>query len=141
MKGPFLITRAAIQELVKHYPEANLKPLESYASVINISSISAKSAFPGNQCIYAATKSGLDAMSTILAFELAEYRIRVNSIAPGPIRSPMNAANPQSKLHAEMTYLKRLGESSEIAECCVFLASDKSSYMTGSVVDCNGGWR
>ncbi len=140
LKGPFLITRAAIKELVKHFPGAKLKPLESYASVINISSISAKSGFPGNQCVYAATKSGLDAMSTILGFELAEYQIRVNSVAPGPIRSPMNTANPQSKLHADMTYMKRLGEASEIAECCLFLASDRSSYITGYCLDCGGGW-
>lgn len=140
LKGSFNITRTGTRELVKRFNEANLKPLESYASIINISSISAKSAFPGNQCIYAATKAGLDAMSKVLAYELAEYKIRVNSVSPGPIRTPMNLVNPSSHLRTQMVFMKRMGEASEIAECCIFIASDKSSYITGSILDCDGGW-
>ena len=142
LKGPFLIARRAVQELVKRYPMAKLEPLESYASIINISSISGKSAFPGNPFIYAATKAGLDSMSKVLACELAEYKIRVNSVAPGPIRTPMNDPSKRScaKDHAEMTYMKRFGESSEVAELCVFLASEKSSYITGSSIDVTGGF-
>ncbi len=141
LKGPFLVTHTAVQELIKIYPNKTLGPLDTYASIINISSIAGKKGFPYNQAIYAATKGGLDSLTKQTAFELAEYKIRVNSVAPGPIRTEMNANLPReiSDIHTGITYFNRLGEVTEVAEACVFLASDKSSYTTGSILEVNGG--
>lgn len=142
LKGTFLVTHGAVKQLIEMHPRANLGPLDTYASVINITSIAGRKGFPYNQCIYAATKGGIDSMTKQSAFDLAQYRIRVNSVAPGPIKTAMNERMPRevSDIHAAMTYFNRLGETSEVAQACVFLASDKSSLITGHVLDVNGGY-
>lgn len=141
LKGTFLITRAAAQELVKNYSEENFKALSTYASIINISSIASKSSFFDNQCVYAATKGGMNSMTKVIADELAKYKIRCNSVLPGAIRTPMNDLDvrPAAKVHCEMSYMKRFGETSEVADLCIFLASDMSSFITGALIECTGG--
>jgi NAD(P)-dependent dehydrogenase (short-subunit alcohol dehydrogenase family) len=142
LKGPFLVTRAAAQELIKNYDESKFKPTDTYASIINIGSVSGKSAYEENPCVYSASKGGIHSMTKVVAYELAKFKIRCNAVLPGPIKTPMNdpAIRPNLKMHADMTYLKRLGESSEVAELCSFLASDSSSYITGGLLECSGGF-
>ncbi|BBZ43036.1 3-oxoacyl-ACP reductase FabG [Mycobacterium parmense] len=109
-------------------------------SIINMSSVSGKVGMIG-QTNYSAAKAGIVGMSKAAAKELAYLGVRVNVIAPGLIRSAMTEAMPQhiwDQKEAEVP-LGRAGEPSEVAGVAVFLASDLSSYMTGTVMEVTGG--
>jgi 3alpha(or 20beta)-hydroxysteroid dehydrogenase len=90
---------------------------------------------------YAATKYAVTGMTAAAALELARYQIRVNSIHPGVIDTPMVAAiTPEmSASMIRSTPLRRLGTPEEIANVALFLASDESSYMTGAHLAVDGG--
>ncbi|MDH4145642.1 MAG: glucose 1-dehydrogenase [Acidimicrobiia bacterium] len=90
---------------------------------------------------YAATKYAVTGMTAAAALELARYGIRVNSIHPGVIDTPMVASNTPEMTAGmiRQTPLRRLGEADEIARVALFLASDESSYMTGAHVPVDGG--
>lgn len=96
---------------------------------------------------YCASKGGLINMTRAIAIDCAPYDIRVNSLAPGPISTPMTTywldrAEDPVALETEQTepvLLKRLGTAEEIARVALFLVSDDSSYMTGSLVVADGG--
>lgn len=83
-------------------------------------------------------------MSEAMAIELATYNIRVNVVSPGVIDTPMIDPVRQDKVSMEgilgRVPLHRVGKPEEVANAVVFLASDDSSYMTGSVVVVDGGW-
>ena len=91
---------------------------------------------------YGTSKAGLIGLTRSLAKTLAPYKIRVNAIAPGTIRTPMAAdVNPvQMERQMYSVAMERVGEPKEIATVVRFLASDESSYMTGAVVDVASGW-
>lgn len=109
-------------------------------SIINISSMSGKVGNPG-QTNYSAAKAGIVGMTKAAAKELAHHGIRVNSIQPGLIRTPMTEAMaPEAYAATEATIpMRRAGEPEEIAGVVAFLASDLSSYMTGAVLEVSGG--
>jgi NAD(P)-dependent dehydrogenase (short-subunit alcohol dehydrogenase family) len=96
---------------------------------------------------YCAAKGGVINMTRALANDCAPYKIRVNCVAPGPIRTPMliehfgKALDPSAEESrtARATLLGRLGQPEEIAKAALFLASDDSSYMTGSIQVVDGG--
>jgi 3alpha(or 20beta)-hydroxysteroid dehydrogenase len=90
---------------------------------------------------YAATKYAVTGMTAAAALELARYGIRVNSIHPGVIDTPMVAgATPDAmKSMVKATPMRRMGQPEEIARVALFLASDESSYMTGAHVPVDGG--
>jgi NAD(P)-dependent dehydrogenase (short-subunit alcohol dehydrogenase family) len=96
---------------------------------------------------YCASKGGLINMTRAIAIDCSQYGIRVNCLAPGPILTPMlrgwfdEAENPKELEEAQTkpVLLKRLGKPEEIAEVALFLASDASSFMTGSLVVADGG--
>jgi 3alpha(or 20beta)-hydroxysteroid dehydrogenase len=90
---------------------------------------------------YAATKYAVTGMTAAAALELARHRIRVNSIHPGVIETPMLAVNSDEVTRAmvKATPLRRMGEPAEIARVALFLASDESSYMTGAHLPVDGG--
>lgn len=141
VKSTYLITQQAVRELIPLYLQTKLEPHHTFASVINISSLSGK-----NGCeyenIYSATKAALDGLSRSLAKELGQYKIRCNSILPGLIRTKMLTSEDRKEFVdklAAMTTLKRIGEAEEVAQVCLFLASDMSSYITGTSIDINGG--
>src|ERR1700757_937866 len=109
-------------------------------SIINMSSVSGKVGMIG-QTNYSAAKAGIVGMSKAAAKELAYLGVRVNVIAPGLIRSAMTEAMPQriwDQKEAEVP-MGRAGEPSEVASVALFLASDLSSYMTGTVMEVTGG--
>ncbi len=109
-------------------------------AIVNMSSISAKVGFFG-QTNYSAAKAGVVGLTKAAAKELARDNVRVNAIQPGLISTEMTRAMPEhiweSKL-AEIP-LQRAGSVDEIADVALFLASDMSSYMTGTVLEVTGG--
>ena len=113
------------------------------ASIVNIASVNAVIAVPG-QAHYVASKGGVASLTKAAAVEGAPLGIRVNSIAPGAIRTPMTAerlVDPEQVAWLEgRVPLGRVGEPEEIAEVAKFLLSEESSYITGTTIFSDGGW-
>jgi len=109
-------------------------------AIINMSSISGKVGLVG-QTNYSAAKAGIIGLTKAAAKELAHLGVRVNAIQPGLIRSAMTEAMPQRIWDAKLAEVPmgRAGEPSEVATVALFLASDLSSYMTGTVLEVTGG--
>jgi 3-oxoacyl-[acyl-carrier protein] reductase len=108
--------------------------------IINISSVVARMGNAG-QVNYVAAKAGLLGLTKAIAIEMASRNITVNAIAPGFIETPMTNVLPD-KVKEELKTripLGRMGTGREIAAAIVFLASDEASYITGQVLDINGG--
>jgi len=131
LKGPFLCMQAAARRMQN-----------TGGSIVNISSIHEDVPFPGFTP-YAAAKGGLRMLMRNASLELAVYGIRVNNIAPGAISTPINAAtlaDPEKKERLrEIVPLQRMGSAEEVAQVALFLASDESSYVTGSTFLVDGG--
>jgi len=109
-------------------------------AIVNMSSISGKVGLVG-QTNYSAAKAGIVGLTKAAAKELAHLGVRVNAIQPGLIRSAMTEAMPQRIWDAKLAQVPmgRAGEPSEVAAVALFLASDLSSYMTGTVLEVTGG--
>ena len=111
-------------------------------SIINLTSGAAFRGSPRG-VHYCASKGGVLSMTRQMALELAPYRIRVNNVAPGAIATPINETTLHSpeKLHLlqRIVPLGRMGQPAEVAEVALFLASDASSYVTGSTYYADGG--
>ncbi|HEY2834535.1 MAG TPA: 3-oxoacyl-ACP reductase FabG [Sporichthyaceae bacterium] len=109
-------------------------------AIVNISSMSGKVGMVG-QTNYSAAKAGIVGLSKAAAKEMAHHGVRVNVIQPGLIRSAMTEALPQHIWDQKVSEipLQRVGEPSDIASVALFLASDLSSYMTGTVLEVSGG--
>ena len=108
--------------------------------IINLSSVVAETGNAG-QANYVASKAGLIGLTRAIAVEVASRSITVNAVAPGFIETPMTNPLPQElkdKMKA-MIPLGRFGQDREIAAAIVFLASDEAGYITGQVLDVNGG--
>lgn len=125
----FYLTRAAIRYLGEG------------AAIINTTSVTAYRGSPG-LVDYASTKGAIVAFTRSLALQLADRKIRVNGVAPGPIWTPLIPStfdeDKVSTFGADVA-LKRPGQPEEVAPCYVFLASDDSSFMTGQILHPNGG--
>lgn len=91
--------------------------------------------------MYAASKAALEQLTNVWAAEYADKGVRVNTVAPGPTRTPgtddMDAATLEAV--ANTTAMRRVAEPEEVAEAVVFLASDRASYITGTVLEVAGG--
>jgi len=114
------------------------------SSIVNISSIVGPRGFK-NLSGYAMTKSGVIGLSKSLAVELAEKKIRVNTICPGFIKTSYAEKFKKNlpriyKYTIERTPMKRWGTSAEVADLIMFLLSNNSSYITGNVFYIDGGW-
>jgi 3-oxoacyl-[acyl-carrier protein] reductase len=109
-------------------------------AIVNMSSISGKVGMIG-QTNYSAAKAGIVGMTKAASKELAYLGVRVNAIQPGLIRSAMTEAMPQRIWDSKVAEVPmgRAGEPDEVAKVALFLASDLSSYMTGTVLDVTGG--
>ena len=110
----------------------------------NIINVSTNCAALGvrNLVAYATSKGGIHALTRQLAVELAPFKIRVNTFAPGPVNVDRNLKDDPGfkKAWGEMVPLGRTAEPEEMVGTAVFLASDESSYMTGQVFYVDGGW-
>ncbi len=133
LKGAFLCAQACARAM---------RDSRRGGSIVNISSIHEDVPFPG-YTPYSVAKGGLRMMMRNAALELAEHRIRVNNVAPGAIATPINAKtlNDPDKVATLQTIipLQRMGRPEEVAEVALFLASDASSYVTGSTYYVDGG--
>lgn len=109
-------------------------------AIVNMSSLSGKVGNPG-QTNYSAAKAGIVGMTKAAAKEMAHHGVRVNAIQPGLIRTAMTEAMPQKAWEQRLAGIPmgRAGEVSEVASVALFLASDLSSYMTGTVLEVTGG--
>jgi 3-oxoacyl-[acyl-carrier protein] reductase len=109
-------------------------------AIVNISSLSGKVGMAG-QTNYSAAKAGIVGVSKAAAKELAHHGVRVNAIAPGLIRTAMTEAMPGAAWDQKMAEIpmRRAGEVREVASVALFLSSDLSSYLTGTVLEVTGG--
>ncbi|VTU27369.1 SDR family oxidoreductase [Variovorax sp. RA8] len=131
LTAPFLFCQLALP----------LMRRRKWGRIINISSRGGRTASPVASAHYAATKAGMIGFTRIAALEGAPDAITANCVAPGPILSAMTAAS-SPEVRAAFTRsvpLGRYGDPEEIASVVAFLASDASSFVTGAVLDVNGG--
>ena len=130
LKGTFLVTKAVTKYMMK----------KRSGSIINLSSVVGVAGNAG-QCNYSASKAGIIGFTKSVAKELASRNIRANAVAPGFIETDMTAVLSDSvkeSIHNQIP-LKRMGSAKEVAELIYFLGSEKSSYITGQVINIDGG--
>lgn len=121
--------------------KAAMKHLKEGSAIVNTTSVTA---YKGSAMLldYSSTKGAIVAFTRSLSQALAEKKIRVNGVAPGPIWTPLIPSTFDAKQVSEFggdVPMKRPGQPEEVAPCFVFLASDDSSYMTGQILHPNGG--
>lgn len=130
LTGAFLLTQAVLSPMLKN----------RWGRIVNVSSVVGRTGQAG-QVNYAASKAGLIGLTRSMARELASRGITVNAVAPGYIETPMTAVLNDEQRAAMMVQipLGRPGTDAEIAQSIAFLASDAAAYITGHVLDVNGG--
>ena len=132
LKGTFLVAQAAARRMVRR----------RRGVIITLSSVNAEVARP-ESAAYAATKGGVRQLTKAMAIALAPHGIRVNAIGPGTVVTGLTRHLLKNRRWRDAVYartpMQRVAEPREIAEVAVFLASDASSYMTGSTVYVDGG--
>jgi len=127
LKGTFLCSKLALPIMVK----------QKSGVIVNMSSMAAKTGGILPVAPYAASKAGIIALTKALAREFAPYGIRVNAVAPGVIKTKM--AESQAEEKRKIIPLGDLGEPEDVAKAVSFLVSDDARYITGEVIDVNGG--
>ncbi len=132
LKGAFLCAQACGRVMRDH----------GGGSIVNVSSVHEDVPFPGF-APYSAAKGGMRMLMRNMALELAPFGIRVNNIAPGAIKTPIQAATgldaDKERRISAIVPLGRMGTPEEVAQVALFLASDRSSYVTGSTYYVDGG--
>jgi 3-oxoacyl-[acyl-carrier protein] reductase len=130
LTGAFNFTKALAPAMLK----------QRGGAIVNIASVVGQMGNAG-QANYAASKAGLIGLTKSLAREFAPRGVRVNAVAPGFIRTAMTDALPdeaQAQMKA-MIPLGRFGETGDVADVVMFLVSDLANYLTGQVINCDGG--
>lgn len=126
-KGMFNVTQLVIQKMLR----------KRWGRIINIASLSGLKGMAG-QTNYSAAKGAMIAATKALAQEVAKRNITVNAVAPGLITSDMTSGLNEEELK-KIIPVQRFGDPIEVAHLVSFLASDRSSYITGEVININGG--
>lgn len=140
LKSVFLVSKMLGELMIEKVKE---EELPQNRAIVNVSSLSGHLAgehFPH----YSAAKAGVLNLTRSFALSLAPYGIRVNSVSPGYIETPLTEAGLRNekfqKVIERNTALGRVGKADEVAKVILFLASDDASYMTGSDILVDGGW-
>ena len=130
LKGTFFCAQQAIKHMMKN----------KKGYIINLSSVVSHSGNPG-QANYAVSKAGINALTKTLAQEYSGRNILINAIAPGFIKTGMTEKLPKEikEFALSRISLKRFGESDDVANLIEFLSSGKADYITGQIIDLNGG--
>ncbi len=130
LTGTFLLTQALMGSMIR----------ARYGRIINISSVVGRMGQAG-QANYAASKAGLIGFTKSLARELASRSVTANVVAPGYIESPMTAVLDEKQRQSILSHIPigRIGTDAEVAHAVAFLASDEAGYITGHILDVNGG--
>lgn len=128
--GPFLMTKAVLPVMSK----------QKSGSIVNITSVAGIYGNAG-QVNYSSSKAGLIGLTKTIAKEMGGRHIRVNAVAPGFIETEMTAILPEKVKEAALNSidLRRFGSVEEVAEVVDFLVSDRSSYVTGQIIEVSGG--
>ncbi len=133
--GPIQCAQQAVRRMATRYGGAG-------GAIVNISSIAAELGSAGQYVDYAASKAAIDTFTKGLAHENAREGIRVNAVRPGITVTDIHAKGGEPGREEKLAHvipMGRAGQADEIAETILFLLSDKSSYMTGSIIDVTGG--
>ena len=126
-KGLFNVTQNLIQQMLR----------KRYGRIINMVSLSGLKGVPG-QTNYSAAKGAVIAATKALAQEVAQRKITVNAVAPGFIKTDMTAGLNENEL-SKLVPMQRFGNPEEVAHLVSFLASEKAAYITGEIININGG--
>ncbi|MFB5189795.1 SDR family NAD(P)-dependent oxidoreductase [Alicyclobacillus fastidiosus] len=133
LKAPFLCAKAVVPYMIK----------QRFGRIINMASMLGTVALP-ERSAYCSSKGGLIQLTKVMALEWADHNITANAVCPGPFATEMNQvviANPEANQHfLNHLPVKRWGEPTELAGLILYLASDMSSFMTGSAIVIDGGW-
>lgn len=133
LKGTFFLTTSVARRMI----------YSGGGSVVNISSIVARVASP-RAAVYGAVKAGIESLTRTLAVEWARHNVRVNAVAPGYVVSDLTSASHSggklSNYVQEGTPMRRMADPEEMVGAVVYLASDASSFQTGSTIVVDGGW-
>lgn len=133
LKAPFLCAKAAVPQMIK----------QQFGRIINIASMLGTVALP-ERAAYCSSKGGLIQLTKVMALEWAQQGITVNAVCPGPFATEMNQVvidNPEAnRFFLDHLPVKRWGKPEELTGLIVYLASDLSSFMTGSAIVIDGGW-
>lgn len=127
LNGFFNVTNFFIQKMLRN----------KYGRIVNIVSLSGVKGTPG-QTNYSAAKGAVVAATKALAQEVAKRNITVNAVAPGFIRTDMTSQLDEKEL-IKLVPVNRFGEAEEVADLVSFLVSKKASYITGEIININGG--
>jgi NAD(P)-dependent dehydrogenase (short-subunit alcohol dehydrogenase family) len=132
LTGAYRMIKAAVPEMLK----------AGSGSIVNVSSIASLVGIP-TTAAYSASKGGMDALTRCVAIDYAQQKIRCNSVCPGLVDTPMASGlieNRDALAQIMTAYpLGRYGTSEEVAKLILYLASDESAWMTGSVIPIDGG--
>ncbi|MHC1787029.1 MAG: SDR family NAD(P)-dependent oxidoreductase [Christensenellales bacterium] len=134
LTGPFIVSRAAGALMIRHGIRGSIVNIASMSgSIVNI---------PQWQCSYNASKAGLIHLTRSLAMEWVDQGIRVNSLSPGYIATPMSTGNPEEMNAAFLKLIpqRRMGEAEELVPTLLAMVSEVSGYTTGSDFIVDGGY-
>lgn len=133
LKAPFLCAKAVVPHMIK----------QKFGRIINMASMLGTVALP-ERSAYCSSKGGLIQLTKVMALEWAEHNITANAVCPGPFATEMNQVvinNPEAnRFFLDHLPIKRWGKPEELTGLIVYLASDLSSFMTGSAIVIDGGW-
>ena len=132
VNGTFYMCKAVLPDMVA----------KRYGKIVNVTSIAGKIGDITASPVYGTSKGAVNTLTRSLARQMAEYNITVNAVAPHAIETDMSAQWPEEKRKSvvDAIPLKRMGTSREIAHAVLFLASDEASFITGEIMNVNGGY-